>query len=70
MDQEQKNVQADKEQFYRTTNEVITNVMSKTPRRSRLMDRIVATVEQEFWAFAVKVILEFLICCRREVSEL
>lgn len=70
MEKEQTDIRAEKDVLHRTTNEGITNEMTKPTKIYNLAGSIVATVELEFLCFAVKVIQEFSMWYREEVSGL
>lgn len=69
MEQDQKKVQDEKEPLQKTSNGEITLKMSKVPKRSKLMDRIFATVELKLLGLTMEVVLEFLGRCRRKVFK-
>lgn len=51
MEHEQTDVWAETEMLHKTTNEVITNTMSETPKRSKLTDLIVSAVNLDLSGF-------------------
>lgn len=70
MEQEQHNLETEKEQLHTTTNEVITDSMSKMPTISKLTNLIVSTAQLELLGFAMEVVQEYSVGCRQKVSEL
>lgn len=59
MEQKQKNTQAGEESLHKTTNKVITNAMSETPKMSELKDQKVAAVELISFGLGMKLIRRF-----------
>lgn len=70
MEQEHKNMQAEKDLLHRNTDEVITKQIVKTSKWLNLTDRIVGSVELGFLDLVMKVIQDFAMWCKQDVFQL
>lgn len=66
---EQKIMTADNELIRKTKNEVILERITKTPKGFKLVDRKLATKQEQLGVLAVKLTLEISLWFRQEVSE-
>lgn len=57
------------DRLHRTVNKVITNAIKEMQIWFKLMDQVASTVELELLRLEVKVIGQFSIRCRRNVSD-